>query len=316
MKINELTYIDLFAGIGGFRIALDKHGAECVFTSEIDEHCIATYKDNFGGTVHGDIRKINEKKIPEHDILCAGFPCQAFSISGKQLGFDDSRGTLFFDIVRIVKERKPKILFLENVANLAKHNDSETVNLMIKTLEFLGYDVNWKVISSHCFGVPQVRKRIYFVAFRKDLCVKEFKFPEKTHDDTVIEDILEKNVDGKYVITKKIKFIKDISEKRTKEIVKIGIINKGGQGDRVYSSKGYGITLSANGGGNAAKTGAYFVNGVVRKLTPRECARMQGFPETFLINKSDNQAYKQFGNSVAIPVLDCIVEEIANSIKE
>ena len=308
--MKNYRFIDLFAGIGGFRLALEGAGAKCVFSSEIDKHCAITYFENFQDEVYGDITEIEADMIPDHEILCAGFPCQPFSISGKQLGFEDSRGTLFFDIVRITKEKRPKVLFLENVANLARHNDSATVELMKQTLVSLGYDVHYKVLDSSGFGVPQVRKRLYFVAFRSDLGIENFRFPTPTNSEMVVEDILESNVNEKYYVEKPVKYSREDVDDRIKKIVKLGIINKGGQGDRIYSTKGYGITLSANGGGNASKTGGYLVNGRVRKLTPRECARMQGFPESFIINPLDNQAYKQFGNSVAVPVLDAIVSEI------
>lgn len=314
--MKKLKFIDLFAGIGGFRIALEELGAECVFSSEIDKHCAITYKDNFGAEVHGDITKIDESEIPNHDIICGGFPCQPFSISGNRLGFEDSRGTLFFDIVRIANEKKPKVIFLENVANLAKHNDAETVKLMIETLESLNYDVYHKILSSSDYGVPQIRKRLYFVAFRKDLKVKSFDFPEKKNDNTYVEQILEKNVDSKYIVKKEVKYLKDDIDVNVKKTFRLGIINKGGQGDRIYSTKGYGITLSANGGGNAAKTGGYLVDGKARRLTPRECARMQGFPESFIINPLDNQAYKQFGNSVSVPVILEIGKKIEEALKK
>lgn len=314
--MENFKFIDLFAGIGGFRIALERMGAECVFSSEIDKHCAVTYKENFGVDVAGDITKINESDIPDHDIICGGFPCQPFSISGKQLGFEDSRGTLFFDIIRIVKEKKPKIVFLENVANLAKHNDAETVRLMTQLLESLGYNVYKKILSSSDFGVPQIRKRLFFVAFRNDLNVENFEFPEGTNDNVFVEDILETNVDNKYNVQKPVIYQNEELVKNVKKTYRLGIINKGGQGDRVYSTKGYGITLSANGGGNAAKTGGYLVNGIARKLTPRECARMQGFPETFKLNPLENQSYKQFGNSVSIPVIHEIAKSINQTIKK
>ncbi len=317
MNIDEMTFIDLFAGIGGFRIALESFGAKCVFSSEIDKHCKSTYFDNFQETPHGDITKIDVDDIPDHDILCAGFPCQPFSISGKQLGFEDTRGTLFFDIARIVEKKMPKILFLENVANLARHNDSKTVEHMIEVLEKLNYSVHLKMLNASDFGVPQNRKRIYFVAFRNDLEVFNFQFPEPKKIDITVSDILvpKEEVPDYALIDRVVKYTKDDPQDRSNKTVRIGTINKGGQGDRVYSVNGVGITLSAQGGGAGAKTGGYLVDGVVRKLTPRECARMQGFPEDFIINKLYGQAYKQFGNSVAIPVLKSIISEIKNAIQ-
>ena len=314
MNVKNMTFIDLFAGIGGFRQALESFGAKCVFSSEIDKFCCQTYEKNYGDYPHGDITKIDENAIPNHDILCAGFPCQPFSISGKQIGFEDSRGTLFFDIIRIIKVRKPKIAFLENVANLAKHNDSKTVSLMIELLQNEGYTVFIKELNACDFGVPQSRKRLYFVCFRNDLGFTNFDFPVPTKKVVTVRDILdpEESIDEKlYIKGKPISIdLGKLSKRPVGRIVRIGTINNGGQGDRIYDIDGIGITLSAQGGGTAAKTGAYYINGKIRKLTPTECARMQGFPETFKINSNPNQAYKQFGNSVAIPVLKAIVKQI------
>lgn len=161
-KLSGFTFIDLFAGIGGFRIALSSFGAECVFSSEWDSWAQKVYFDNFGDKPHGDITQINEKSIPDHDILCAGFPCQAFSISGKQRGFEDSRGTLFFDVARIVKEKKPKVVFMENVKNFAVHDGGNTLRVVRNTMLELGYTFAAKVVSATDFNVPQKRERIYF----------------------------------------------------------------------------------------------------------------------------------------------------------
>lgn len=320
---NDIKFIDLFAGIGGFHIAMEHYGAKCIFSSEIDKYAIETYKynhlKNHEYIMHGDITKIDASDIPEHDILCAGFPCQPFSISGLKRGFEDSRGTLFFDVMRIVEKRKPLIVFLENVANLKKHNEGETINHMKSLLKESGYDVYTEVLNASEFEVPQARKRVYFVAFRNDLNVKEFLFPHGTVNKIVrLEDILEEEVDDKYYIIREDITFKDdldisrIEENKFNEPIRIGTINKGGQGDRIYSVKGHAITLSANGGGAGAKTGAYLVNGRVRKLTPKEGLRVQGFPEYFKFPVSDAQAYKQLGNSVAIPVVKNIINNICN----
>lgn len=319
MNINNMKFIDLFAGIGGFRLAMEKFGGTCVFSSEKDKYAIQTYEENYGEKPSGDITKIKSNEIPAHDILCAGFPCQPFSISGKQKGFDDERGVHFFEIYRIAKYHKPKIIFLENVANLKKHNDSQTIKLMQELLEELGYKVFIQILNASDYNVPQSRKRIYFVCFKKsEINIEKFEFPKPIKCTTFLEDILQSdNETQKYRICRddiKIKNI-DINENMAQPI-RIGTINKGGQGDRIYSPKGHAITLSAQGGGAGAKTGAYLVNGYVRKLSPRECARVQGFPEEFIICVSDNQAYKQFGNSVALPVLYLIVGEIDKVLKE
>jgi len=315
-KLDKKTFsfIDLFAGIGGFRLALEYFGGTCVFSSEWDENSQNVYLNNFGEIPHGDITKIKESYIPEHDVLCAGFPCQAFSISGKRLGFKDIRGTLFFDIVRIAKHHKPDVLFLENVKNLAIHENGKTFATIINVLEDIGYNPFYKILKSSDFGLPQARERIYIVAFREELNIKDFEFPKPTKEKKIVKDILEKEEfvpEGCYINRADIKIYGD--ENKIVEATKplqIGTINNGGQGERIYSVYGSGITLSAYGGGAASKTGGYFVNGKIRKLTARECARMQGFPENFKIAENRNVAYKQFGDSVSIPVLKLIFAEI------
>lgn len=311
-KLNNMTFIDLFAGIGGFRIALNSFGAKCVFSSEIDKFAQKTYKANFKETPAGDITKISSADVPKHDILCAGFPCQPFSISGKQMGFEDSRGTLFFEIARITKYHRPKLLFLENVANLRSHKNGETISRMINILEELGYNVFTDILNASEFGVPQSRKRFYFICFRKDLGITKFNFPKPKMQDIVLEDILLPDSETKdYRIIRDDIYLRDTEIKERKLApIRIGTINKGGQGERIYSPKGHAITLSAHGGGAGAKTGAYLVNGHVRKLSPKECALVQGFPEKFIIDVSNSQAWKQFGNSVSIPVLTSILNKI------
>ena len=311
---KSLTFIDLFAGIGGFRLALESYGAKCVFTSEWDKFAQKTYEANFQEKPSGDITKIKPEDIPNHDILCGGFPCQPFSVSGKQLGFADTRGTLFFDIARIIEHHKPKIVFLENVANLDKHQDGTTVARMKQVLSSLGYSVFTETLNASHYGVPQSRRRLYFVAFRNDLGVKEFTFPEASNKDVVLADVLLPNRDVKKYILNVANMRIDNKTKitRTNKPVRIGTINKGSQGDRIYSPNGHAITLSAQGGGNGSKTGAYLVGEKVRKLAPRECARVQGFPDSFVIpsDLSDAQAWKQFGNSVSVPVLEAIISEM------
>lgn len=311
------TFVDLFAGIGGFRIALESFGLKCVFSSEWDKHAQKTYFENFGEIPAGDITKIKEADMPQHDILCAGFPCQAFSVSGKQEGFNDTRGTLFFDIARITGYRKPKILFLENVKNLTRHDKGRTLSTILRVLRELGYDVFYSVLNAGHYGVPQSRERVYFVCFRKDLGINYFDFPKPTFERVYLKDVLEKNInEEEYAINRKdIKLWSKVESPSLKPI-QIGTINKGGQGERIYSVNGHAVTLSAYGGGVASKTGAYSINGKIRRLTPRECARLQGFPDTFKMPAIRSQAYKQFGNSVPIPVLKAIMKEIVKSLAE
>jgi len=314
---NKFTFIDLFAGIGGFRIGLEMNGGKCVFSSEWDKNSQLTYSTNFGSFPEGDITKIDEKKVPSHNILCAGFPCQAFSISGKKKGFEDTRGTLFFDVARIAKQTKPDVLFLENVKNFANHDSGKTLNIILGTLEDLGYKTFHQILRSSDYGVPQARERIYIVAFHKRTKVKEFSFPEKNEKTVVVKDILEKNPTLAKVINRDDIFFTEGKDDtlRLRKPNKLGIINKGGQGERIYSVNSAGITLSAYGGGIASKTGAYLVGKTIRKLSPRECARMQGFPDDFEIPVSVNLAQKQFGDSVSVPVIRSIGEKIIEALK-
>ena len=316
-RIANLTFIDLFAGIGGFRTALESFGLKCVYSSEWDTHAQITYRENFGEVPEGDITKVNAEDIPKHNVLCAGFPCQAFSISGKQRGFADTRGTLFFDIARIAAHHKPEVLFLENVRNFARHDKGRTLRVVKETLEGLGYQVFDSVLNASHYGVPQSRRRIYLVCFRKDLGVMEFRLPRPQYEPVKLRDFLEDDEQTEqYVITRRETKLgrpppkPDIFGHYPQKPIRVGTIGNAGQGERIYSDLGHAITLSAYGGGIASKTGAYLVNGKVRKLSPRECARIMGFPDNFKIPVTDAQAYKQFGNSVVIPVLQTIFREV------
>lgn len=314
-NLSGYTFIDLFAGLGGFRLALESLGAECVYSSEWDEPVRKVYSDNFDEIPDGDITQVDEKNIPDHDILCAGFPCQAFSISGKQNGFEDSRGTLFFDVARIVKEKQPKVVFMENVKNFASHDGGKTLEVVRATMENLGYTFFYKVLSAVDFGIPQKRERIYMVCFRNDLNVASFNYPKPFELQKHVEDFLlsdENMVSHLYVDRPDTYFNDKKDEHYSNKTIRLGIVNKGGQGERIYSTKGIAITLSANGGGVFSKTGGYLINGRTRKLHPRECARLMGFPDSYIISDSPNQVYKQFGNSVVIDVLQLIAIEIGN----
>ncbi len=317
-KLRGYKFIDLFAGMGGFRIALESLGAECVYSSEWDIPAQKVYEENFGETPDGDITKVDESSIPCHDILCAGFPCQSFSISGKQRGFEDSRGTLFFDVARIVKAKKPKIVFMENVKNFATHDNGRTLQAVKNTMEDLGYDFYQKVLNSVDYGIPQKRERIYMVCFRKDLGINEFIYPKKIKLVRHVEDFLlqdEEQVKHLYIYRSDVKFNSTKDDTYSNKSIRLGIVNKGGQGERIYSTKGIAITLSAYGGGVFAKTGGYLINGKTRRLHPRECARIMGYPDTYKLAKNANQAYKQLGNSVVIDVLQFIACQIANVLE-
>ncbi|KAA3598390.1 MAG: DNA cytosine methyltransferase [Calditrichaeota bacterium] len=323
--LRDFKFIDLFAGIGGFHYALKSFGAECVFASEIDEQAAVVYSENHKLRPFGDITKIHTSKIPVHDILCAGFPCQAFSISGKQKGFEDSRGTLFFDIARIIKFHNPKILLLENVKNFAKHDKGNTLKKVVEILEGLNYKVFYKVLNTSNFGLPQNRERIFFVAFSYFYFENpNFNFPS-LRIKSKLEDILEANpLNGKIIERNDISIYKDFKIRQNlfgelelpNKPIQIGKVNKGGQGERIYHSKGHSVTLSASGGGIGSKTGLYKIGNKIRKLSPRECARLQGFPEDFKLPESVAQAQKQFGNSVSINTLQFIIQEILNTMEE
>lgn len=315
--LEGYKFIDLFSGLGGFRLALEYYRAECVFSSDIDDKVNAVYYKNFKDKPAGDITKIDAKDIPDHDILCAGFPCQSFSISGKKLGFNDSRGTLFFDVARIVKEKKPKVVILENVKNFTTHDNGNTLKVVEATMHELGYTFFYKVLNAVDFGIPQNRERVYMISFRKDLNIKKFNFPISKSENINLKDILLKNSNiGKEIIMYEKGNIKEFPGKpKDRKPIRIGIIGKGGQGERIYSTKGSAITISANGGGRFAKTGGYLIGNKIRKLHPRECARLMGFPDSYILAKSFNQSYKQLGNSVVIPVLVEIIKEIKQVIK-
>lgn len=317
--LQGYTFIDLFAGLGGFRLALESLGAECVYSNEWDGPVGQVYANNFGEVPDGDITLVDEKTIPEHDILCAGFPCQAFSISGKQRGFEDSRGTLFFDVARIVKEKKPKVVFMENVKNFASHDNGHTLEVVRATMEELGYNFNNKILNAVDYGVPQKRERVYMVCFRNDINVTDFSYPKPFKLEKHVEDFLlddEEQLESLYIDRPDTYYNGAEDNKYSNKSIRLGIVNKGGQGERIYSTKGIAITLSAYGGGIFAKTGGYLVNGKTRKLHPRECARIMGYPDTYKIASSNNQAYKQFGNSVVIDVLQMIAIEIGEKLEE
>lgn len=322
IDISEKTligfkFIDLFAGIGGFHLALSSLGAECVYANEWDKYAKKVYENNFSIVPDDDITKVNENNIPNHDILCAGFPCQAFSISGKQKGFEDSRGTLFFDVARIVKAKKPKVVFMENVKNFEIHDKGNTLSVVKKTMEELGYIFYYKVLNAVDYGVPQKRERIYMVCFRSDLILTSFSFPKPFELLKHVEDFLlqdEDLVKDLYVNRSDIHFNHRQDNEYSNKSIRLGIVNKGGQGERIYSTKGIAITLSAYGGGVFSKTGGYFINGKTRKLHPRECARIMGYPDEYKLSENQNQAYQQLGNSVVVDVLQYIAIEIGKTL--
>ena len=311
----RFKFIDLFAGIGGIRIPFQELGGECVFTSEWDQFAQKTYKMNFGGEIYGDITQIDEKSIPDFDILLGGFPCQPFSQAGLHKGFEDTRGTLFFDIERIIAAKRPKAFLLENVKQLKGHDRGRTYKVIEAHLRNLNYTVTSAVLRAGDFGVPQNRERIYIVGFdRKRYNIPEdyeFSFPKPPKTPTKLGNILEENVDPKYTISEK---LYEGHKRRKEEHKKKG----NGFGFSLFNKDSeYTNTLSAR----YYKDGSEILidqgNGKrPRKLTPRECARLQGFPEEFIIPVSDTRAYKQFGNSVAVPVIRAISKKMLYELEQ
>lgn len=307
---NIFKAIDLFAGIGGIRLGFQqafKDKIKFVFSSEIDKYAQQTYYANFDEQPFGDITQIDEQQIPQHDIILAGFPCQAFSIAGHRKGFDDTRGTLFFDIIRIATKHSPKIIFLENVKGFKNHNKGKTLEVVKSTLEKLGYKVFYEILNAKNFGLPQNRERIYIVAFLKTYFHKisfNFEKLKKYNIESRLGDILEKQVDNKYTISDRLWE----GHQRRKLMHK----KKGnGFGYSLFDENSkYTSTMSARYYKDGSEILIYQKDKNPRKLTPREAARLQGFPDNFIIPVSDNQSYKQFGNSVAIPVIQKIADNI------
>jgi DNA (cytosine-5)-methyltransferase 1 len=319
------TFIDLFAGIGGIRLAFQNIGGKCVFSSEWDYYAQKTYELNFGEVPFGDITKIDENLIPDHDILLAGFPCQAFSIAGRRGGFEDTRGTLFFDVARIIRAKRPRAFFLENVKGLTNHDRGRTLEIILNTLrEDLGYFVpDPEIINAVDFGVPQNRERIFIVGFREDTGITEFQYPEPTGTDIRFIDIREEEeVSVKYYLSTQ--YLETLRNHRARHEAK-----GNGFGFDIIPDDGIANALVTGGMGRERNlvidnrltnfTPVTRIKGEVnregiRRMTPREWARLQGFPDTFRIEVSDVQAYKQFGNSVAVPAVQATANQIVNSL--
>lgn len=315
----KFTFIDLFAGIGGIRMAYQNLGGKCVFSSEWNSFAKLTYERNFGEVPFGDITEIDEKEIPNHDLLVGGFPCQPFSIAGvskktalgKMHGFlDETQGTLFFDIARILKEKKPKAFMLENVKNLLSHDKGKTFAVIARTLDELGYSIHSKVLDGKHF-VPQHRERILIVGFRYDVFAgwERFDFPELPSSQLRIADILEESPGAKYTLTSHLwKYLQDYAAKHKAK--------GNGFGFGLTDLEGISRTLSARYYKDGAEILIPQSDKNPRRLTPRECARLQGFPDIFEIPVSDNQAYRQFGNSVVVPLIQAVGDRIVQTIKE
>ena len=287
------------------RIAFEKVGGECVFSSEWDKFAQQTYAANFGDTPHGDITQVELTEVPRHDILIGGFPCQPFSHAGLKRGFEDTRGTLFFDVARIIDHRKPSMVLLENVKGFTTHDKGRTMAVVKETLEELGYNVFHKVLNAKDFGVPQNRERVFIVAInKKKMGSIGFEYPTPKKVETKLGDILDAKVDEKYTISNK---LWAGHKRRLKEHRAKG----NGFGYSLFNTKSpYTSTISARYYKDGSEILIEQKDANPRKLTPREAARLQGFPEKFKIPVSDNQAYKQFGNSVAVPVIHAIAKNM------
>jgi len=312
-----IKFIDLFAGIGGFRVALENAGATCVFSSEIDKYALQVYKANFNEDASGDITKIKAEDIPAHDVLCAGFPCQAFSEFGQRKGFSDPRGTLFFEILRVAKHHKPKVVLLENVLGLTYHNGGDTFETIKNSLGAMGYQVHWQLLDASMFDLPQRRKRVFIVGIRKDI-KKPFKFPEGQLTSKGMKDIIESNVDANHFI----------AEERWEHVLKQKAAGKCKLSHFVIAPDELAHTLLTSKYehnlvvDHSVPTGTFHnvkaktakaarINKQhVRRLTPKEYCRLQGFPDTFQMPVSNKQCYRLFGNAVAVPVVAAIFEEI------
>lgn len=316
----NFTFIDLFAGIGGMRLAFEEAGGECVYSNEWNKFSQQTYMANFGDMPDGDITQVNADDIPDHDVLVAGFPCQPFSIAGvskknslgRATGFaDKTQGTLFFDVCRILEAKRPKAFMLENVKNLCSHDKGKTFKVITESLNELGYEVFYKVIDGQAF-VPQHRERIIIVGFDRERYGSFFDFEFNIipkEPKPVIADILEKEVSEKYTLSDKLWiYLQNYAAKHK------------------AAGNGFGYGIAPLDGVSRTLSARYYKDGSEvlieqdgenpRKLTPRECARLQGFPDTFVIPVSDTQAYRQFGNSVVVPLMAAVAKLIINKINE
>lgn len=322
-KEAKFTFIDLFAGIGGFRIPMQELKGKCVFTSEFNLPAQRTYESNFGEVPHGDITKIDLNSIPDHDILTGGFPCQPFSISGKMKGFNDERGTLIYTVINIIRLKQPKVVFLENVKHLIHHNNGETLETILQEIRGLGYEVNWDLLNASDFGVAQNRERVIIVAHKTKL----FDFEKlKTQPKITLKDVLEDNAPFEY-LNEPYTILKDYKTQesglvfigyRNKKIRTAGVrpgtehlsrVHK--QPNRIYSTEGLHPALPSQ-----ESSGRFWIyhKGKVRKLTINECYRIMGFPDKFVKTNNLGESYRQIGNSVCIPMIKAITKEIITQL--
>lgn len=318
--MSNYKFIDLFAGIGGMRLAFESTGAECVYSNEWNKFSQQTYSANFGDVPEGDITQVDAATIPDHDILVAGFPCQPFSIAGvskklslgRATGFEDkTQGTLFFDVCRILKEKKPRAFMLENVKNLCSHDRGRTFKVICESLDELGYKIFYKVLDGQAY-VPQHRERIIIVGFDKDRYGDNIEFEfnlTPVEPKPVIANILEENVSERYTLTDNLwTYLQNYAAKHKAA--------GNGFGYGIAPLDGVSRTLSARYHKDGSEILIAQVGKNPRRLTPRECARLQGFPDTFVIPVSDTQAYRQFGNSVVVPLMANVAKLITAKLTE
>lgn len=320
MKINKQTnfiFIDLFAGIGGFRLALEDLGGKCAFSSEKDKQARETYFSNFREEPSGDICNVDASSIPEHDILCGGFPCQAFSIAGKLQGFKDQRGTLFVEVVRILRQKRPSAFILENVANLKRHDGGRTFKVILRELRGCGYYVpEPQILDSADFGLAQQRRRLFIVGFRRSASAESFLYPQGGMPKVTFGSIREKDCKPNF----------DLSNRIVGELIvrRIRQFHKGnGFGYKITTDADLVRTIRCGGSGREEnivfnKNSLIWWNGIgsaPRWMTPREWARAQGFPEDFKLHPSKSAAYKQLGNAVSVPVVQAVAHNLLNSLR-
>ena len=317
MQSRKIKFIDLFAGMGGFRIAFEKQKCKCVFSSEIDKNAVNTYFENFGEYPSGDITRITSNDIPDFDILCAGFPCQPFSIAGKRLGFEDARGTLFFEVARILKEKKPIAFLLENVKGIVNHDSGKTLTTILSILDELGYYVEWRVLNAKDYGIPQNRERWYCVGFQKnclDITNKNFEWPSKQKLKYDLSNIIKPVEDEKYKISNicESNIVSNMKKKNIQfDDYTLAYEIRPSRCQFACNLTSPCLTAKMGTGGNNIPV----VISQRRKLTEKECLQIMGYPETYKLSNK-HYAYKQLGNSVVVPVIELLAKNIIKFIKE
>lgn len=315
-------FVDLFNGIGGFHLGLGGFGMKCVFACDMNPLCRATYLLNFGILPAADIEKVSAEMVPAHDVLFAGIPCTTFSRSGSQSGTNDPRGKLYLHVLRLIERHRPKVVLIENVGQFKTLDDGPAFHEIVESLERWAYAVHHKVLNAGDFGVPQSRARLYIVAIRKSLLVQEFKFPESLGLKVDVASILESpsRTPLQHIVN-----VGDWKRREDREIpwnrvgsgtIRLGSIQKGSQGDRIYSIKGHTPTLTASSGGWGAGTGLYEVDGQIRRLNAREAARCMGFPDSYRFLGAQRKATSQAGNSVVVNVVSEIMKQVFVAIGE